>query len=268
MVFDDGAAGPGAPAGLYDEGYFSELIRVGAVEVPRHRRHLTLIEAFRRPGRLLEVGVGVGTFVRLARAHGWVVEGVDVSPFAAAYVRDTLGVPVFCGELTQAKLPAASYDAVNLRHVVEHVPDPVGFLAEVARLLKPTGIVCLSVPNFGSLQARLWGAEWHGLALPYHRIHLTRRTLRRLLETAGFGLLRLRTGEHTGQSWVLRGFNLLQRLRGRPPVPVGINPYGVDPRKGLFPWLVLRMEARCLEGLAVLGWGEELLAAAGPRRAQ
>lgn len=149
MIFEEGSAQ--APSELYDEAAFAGLIQAGEAELPRHRRHLTLIEAFQRPGRLLDVGVGVGTFLRLARERGWVVEGVDPSPYAAGFVRDTLGAPVHCGELTAAPLPAASYDAVNLRHVLKHFPDPVGFLTQVARLLKPTGIVCLSVPNFGLL---------------------------------------------------------------------------------------------------------------------
>lgn len=51
--------------------------------------------------------------------------------------------------------PDESFDIVISNHVIEHVKNPRGHVAEVARVLKPDGIAYLATPN------RLWPWEYH-----------------------------------------------------------------------------------------------------------
>lgn len=99
---------------------------------------------------VLDVGcnTGYGT-MRFAPVAGRVV-GVDVSPRAieAALERTSDGRPEFL-LTTGFELPFApgSFDLVTSFQVLEHVPDPRAFLRELARVLRPGGMVILATPN-------------------------------------------------------------------------------------------------------------------------
>lgn len=98
----------------------------------------------------LDVGcnTGYGT-IRFAPVAGRVV-GVDVSPRAidAARQRAPEGRPEFVQTSGfELPFPAASFDLVTSFQVLEHVPDPVKFLRELARVLRPGGTVILATPN-------------------------------------------------------------------------------------------------------------------------
>lgn len=99
---------------------------------------------------VLDVGcnTGYGTLRFVPVAHR--VVGVDVSPRAidAARQRAPDGRPEFV--LTggfQLPFPDRSFDLVTSFQVLEHVPDPVVFLGELARVTRPGGTVILATPN-------------------------------------------------------------------------------------------------------------------------
>jgi 2-polyprenyl-3-methyl-5-hydroxy-6-metoxy-1,4-benzoquinol methylase len=143
-----------------------------------------------KPGpanRLLDVGAAAGYFVEQARLAGWDAEGLEPSRWASAYAREQLRVPVGEGTLESAELAPASYDVVTFWEVIEHVPSPRDFLADVARVLKPGGTLFLSTPDSGSVVARLLGRRWLGWnKIPEHLFFFDRRSLIRLLDQAGF----------------------------------------------------------------------------------
>lgn len=135
-------------------------------------------------GRLLEAGCSAGYFLNAARLT-YDVAGVEPSSWARRIAAERLKLPVTAATLEEARFPEASFDAAALIDVIEHVADPKGLLAEVARLVKPGGIVYLVTPDIGSLSARLLGGRWWGLR-PAHVFYFSRATLRRLLEDSGF----------------------------------------------------------------------------------
>jgi SAM-dependent methyltransferase len=123
----------------------------------------------RRAGRALDVGCGTGSQMDAARRLGWQVYGVEPSPAAAETARRTLGLCVVTGTLEAAAYPDEHFDVVSLSHVLEHLPDPVGTLVEVARVLRPGGLCLLAVPNHRSLQALAFGSRWFPWEVPRHR---------------------------------------------------------------------------------------------------
>jgi 2-polyprenyl-3-methyl-5-hydroxy-6-metoxy-1,4-benzoquinol methylase len=99
---------------------------------------------------VLDVGcnTGYGTirFAPVARRVG----GVDVSPLAieAARERAIDGRPEFIQTSGfELPFPAATFDLVTSFQVLEHVPDATAFLRELARVLRPDGIMILATPN-------------------------------------------------------------------------------------------------------------------------
>jgi 2-polyprenyl-3-methyl-5-hydroxy-6-metoxy-1,4-benzoquinol methylase len=137
-----------------------------------------------RPGRVLDVGCGRGFLLDAFRRRGWTVEGTEMSEASSAHAREILGIPVRIGPLESLGLPAASFDAVTLWHVLEHVTTPGSMLAEIRRILKPGGVLLVSVPNFGSPEARITGPGWFHLDVPRHLVHFTPETLDAALRSA------------------------------------------------------------------------------------
>ena len=153
-----------------------------------------LLPRFVSGGSLLEVGCGAGMYLDLMRALGWSrVAGVDTSAVAAETVQTVLGLEAHCGPLEAIGFPAGAFDFVAASHTLEHVLDPISFLAEVHRILKGGGTMALVVPNLGSLGFRRYGAAWYHLDAPRHMSHFTCSSLQGAVERAGFRVRAIRT---------------------------------------------------------------------------
>jgi len=148
-----------------------------------------MITRRKRPGRILDVGCGVGHFLNGMKQRGWQAFGTEVSARAAAYARERFGLKVFVGQLEEAEFPAAYFDAITLWHVLEHLHDPLATLKEINRLLKNDGFLVFSIPNWHSVDARLFGKYWVGLDMPRHLFTFPRPALEELLAKAGFKIL-------------------------------------------------------------------------------
>ncbi len=139
----------------------------------------------RSPGRVLDIGCGRGDFLMACRSKGWEVTGVEQADAPVMELRRSLGLEVVATN-DIADLPDASFDAVTMWHVFEHMVHPRTMLGEVRRLLKPDGVFVAEVPNFGSWQAHMGPRQWFHLDVPRHLIHFERETLARMLEAEGF----------------------------------------------------------------------------------
>jgi SAM-dependent methyltransferase len=144
-----------------------------------------------RRGRALDVGCGNGRFLERLRHHGWDVAGVDTSPAAARAAREALGVDVRVGTLESASFEQGSFEFVHMSHVLEHLPDPLATLREVARLVAPGGRVYIETPNIDSLGFRWTGEFWFPLEAPRHLWLFSPRTLARALSSVGLSVSQL-----------------------------------------------------------------------------
>ena len=77
-------------------------------------------------------------------------------------------------------------------HVLEHLHDPRRALCEARRLLAPRGKLIVQVPNLGCWQYRVFGSRWNGLDVPRHLYNFRFEDLKRLLESCGFGVNRVK----------------------------------------------------------------------------
>ena len=142
-----------------------------------------------RGARLLDVGCGEGGFLEWARAAGWEPVGVEPDPAAVAAAQSR-GLTVHAGTVEALRSEASSFDVVTLSHVLEHVHDPRALLESIRNLLKPNGLLWLDTPNISSIGRRLFGPTWLGLDPPRHLVLFNHSTLRALLESLGFTVIR------------------------------------------------------------------------------
>jgi SAM-dependent methyltransferase len=136
----------------------------------------------------MDVGTGFGFFLSEMKKRGWEGTGVEISQRGLNYARDRLGVNVYPGPLEKAGLAEGHFDAVTGFYVVEHLPDPITFLRECHRILKPGGLILLRYPHTTPIKnlLRLLGIENRLYDLPAHLSDFSPETIQRLLERVGF----------------------------------------------------------------------------------
>ena len=89
-----------------------------------------------------------------------------------------------------------SYDVVMMHHSLEHVPDQIGTLAQVRRILAPGGTAIIRVPVIDSWAAEHFGQQWAHLDPPRHFFLHTRNSLRLAAERAGLTVREIRDDYH------------------------------------------------------------------------
>lgn len=146
---------------------------------------------YRGEGRFLDVGCGGGSYLHRLQQWGWDVYGVEPSSAGAAQAR-SLGLHVFQGELQEAGFAESFFDVVRLNHVLEHLTDPRRTLIEIRRILKPEGVVYISIPNTRSLNFWIFRENWYGLDAPRHAISYCPKALEFLCDASGFEIVRIR----------------------------------------------------------------------------
>lgn len=170
------------------EGVFADYVGQAPARRAAARRRLFTLRRLVPRGRLLDVGCAACFFLAEAQAH-YQVRGVELSAFSSRFAREQFGLDVVTGTLHDAAFDAASFDLVTLWDVIEHVPDPVAVLAEVARVLAPGGRVVLTTGDIGCAYAQARGADWHLMTPPFHLYFFSRATLARLAARAGLRVL-------------------------------------------------------------------------------
>jgi 2-polyprenyl-3-methyl-5-hydroxy-6-metoxy-1,4-benzoquinol methylase len=155
-----------------------------------YRRALTHAARNGGPGRVADLGGGVGYFAACAIEMGWDAYSIDVSEHAVQAAAVRIG-----NERSFLRAPeflTGTCDLVTLWCVVAHVPDPRAVLADALLLLKPGGRLVITTPNF-AFQA-MYAAVAARIGRPVdfvehdHFLHFTVDAMDRLL--AGVGLLR------------------------------------------------------------------------------
>ena len=147
---------------------------------------------FKPDGKVLEIGSSVGYLLRALVAAGFDAEGIEPSKYAAEYARER-GFKVIDGYFHGGIYPPDSFDVVILNHVLEHIPNPTELVGQVRDVLKDRGIVLVSLPNFGSIEAQLLKARWRFLMPHEHYLQFTPRTLSQFLRNNGFDVLQVKT---------------------------------------------------------------------------
>lgn len=138
-------------------------------------------------GQLLDVGSGVGAFVKEMQDHGWKSTGLEPDPDARQIAQKESGIALQESQQLY-ELPNEQFDAITLWHVLEHVHDLQGYFAAFSRLLKPGGVLLIAVPNYTSADAARYGEFWAAYDVPRHLYHFSPSSMKQLAQKHGFDI--------------------------------------------------------------------------------
>jgi len=153
---------------------------------------------FEPPGKVLDIGCGSGWFLASMRDEGWQAYGVEINEAAVKLGLQQAGLLITHGTLLDAGFPADFFDYVRLNHSFEHMSRPNETLREIFRILKPSGRVLFGVPNYASLNARIFGVYWRGWQVPVHAFNYSVNNFTNLLRRHGFQVATVRFTSDSG----------------------------------------------------------------------
>ncbi|EDY50539.1 class I SAM-dependent methyltransferase [Streptomyces clavuligerus] len=147
---DDGIGTPtsarsGYGAGLFDHRRRLEVQRLRALEAYNDPATQSVILARGvQPGwRCLELGGGAGSIARWLAAHSAPGEVVVTDLDTRLLPRGIPNLTVLRHDVVHDDFPAASFDLVHARALLEHLPKPTDVLAKMVRWTAPGGWVCV-----------------------------------------------------------------------------------------------------------------------------
>lgn len=176
----------------YDDYYRPDNIEKPSFLNRRLDEIMADFSSFRQSGRLLDIGCGGGEWLQAARRAGWQAQGLEVGAPVVEHLRSQ-GFEIFHGFLAAAAYPDEHFDMVLAIEILEHVPDAQAILSEVARILRPGGVLWATTPHGNGISARLLKKDWYCVAPPEHLQLFGKSGMHKMLCSAGFSQARVQT---------------------------------------------------------------------------
>ncbi len=200
-------------AGVVDEGYlsgdFSRTARNSLVPDKRkwkqsesmalsRWKYLDSVtgDALRRPGlRVIEVGCGLGSFLRLMKSSAGYVYGIEPDPSYAELGSTAYQLPIESSSYATSECEIEDADVVASFHVVEHVPQPVDMLEWMCNRVREGGTLYLECPAL----ERPFEGDFTRFFWSKHLQTFSVKTLGGIVESLGFKVLDARLHQHALQ---------------------------------------------------------------------
>jgi 2-polyprenyl-3-methyl-5-hydroxy-6-metoxy-1,4-benzoquinol methylase len=180
---------------VYASAEYQEIVRDLGIRSHEYRvarfgiERVGIMETHLRPRggqrvHYLDVGCSTGFVVEAARDRGWNATGIDLNPSAIEFGRSR-GLELRTVALEDAGFARASFDAISLFDVLEHLLAPLRTLRACIDLLAPGGILFVYVPNYDSASRLLMGSDAHFIWPTHHLNYYTPATIRDLMSRNG-----------------------------------------------------------------------------------
>lgn len=118
-----------------------------------YNNYYSLFEKHTKGRKILDIGSGPGDFLLCGKKRGWEVLGIEPSVAAWKYSKKRKLSVINNFFNYEAVKQQGSFDVINAAMVLEHVPNPISFIEDMKKLLKPNGLIAIYSPNdFNPLQ--------------------------------------------------------------------------------------------------------------------
>lgn len=164
----------------------------------RPRPLMRYLEGFiGQPGKVIDIGCGLGGAVLAFKLRGWEAHGVEPDPKLARIAQE-LGLDVRAEFFDESSFTDVAPNLIYTCHAFEHFTAPLDVARAARARLSDGGLLFVCVPTFR--HARTWAREWLNAS---HTFIFTDRTLGNLLFRAGFEQLAYRYHSAEGELWLV-----------------------------------------------------------------
>jgi SAM-dependent methyltransferase len=118
--------------------------------------------------RLLDFGCGDGWFLENCKSKNFDLIGYEPQPAHASRLSARLGIPVEANVEKLLSENGGQIDILTMNFVMEHLTDLNLVFAQARQLIRPGGLFYFSVPDFNSIERRIFGKKWHNIDAPRH----------------------------------------------------------------------------------------------------
>ena len=182
----------------YNDNYFrktkspiKEMIRSFTI----FRSRLNYIQKYCKHGRLMDVGTGPGDFLVQAKKRGYEAFGVEISSTGVKRARNKNKFQIYHWSITN-DIPDKLlnvFDVITAWDIIGHVDNPIKAIRNMHRMLRSHGMLFLSLPNPGSVDARILKKEWYIFYPERIFFYFSREGIKIVLNKNGFKVLEILT---------------------------------------------------------------------------
>lgn len=163
----------------------------GAKKIRRSRRRLVRLQKHVSGNRLIDVGCNLGYTVAAGLDLGMDAFGIDIDPHAIGLAQQAFGADRFAAITVEDFAKGGeTFDIVYSAETIEHTLDPDSFMAALATLLKPGGLLYLTTPDAGHFRVPGELSDWNEVDPPFHIFLMTKTALTLMLRRQGLSLVK------------------------------------------------------------------------------
>ena len=163
-----------------NKGLVNRLYRAVRNHTLKNKKNIIQSHTRLSTGRLLDVGAGTGAFAAYMKRAGWQVTSLEPDKLAREKAVILHGLDVQDASILFT-LKEDQYDAITLWHVLEHVHALHQYIDQLKKILKPSGLIFIAVPNFTSDDASRYKEFWAAYDTPRHLYHFSPSSMNKLL---------------------------------------------------------------------------------------
>lgn len=156
-----------------------------ASEQVQRRRFSSYVDAVKQhkpDGLWLDIGCGSGTLLTLAHGAGYSIEGIELSADRRSVAGEVTRAKIHDRPVEDLAFPDATFDVISLINVFSHLTAPRQTLAELARILKPSGVAVVATGELDVGIAESHVFRWN---LGDHLFFLGKGTMLRYAQRTG-----------------------------------------------------------------------------------
>ena len=151
------------------------------------KRRLVINEVGITKGTILDIGCGTGAFLNTMKEADWNITGLEPDTIARNKATEIYNIhPQESDKLFE--MTPASFNAITMWHVLEHVHELHAYIKQIEKLLAPGGKAFIAVPNYTSKDAAIYKEHWAAYDVPRHLYHFSPQSMEALLAQHGLKL--------------------------------------------------------------------------------
>jgi len=140
----------------YGECYINPFNETVKTNIAQNKTYRFIKSYLKESGKAFDIGCGNGKLLYLLKKNGWAVKGLELSSLLADSIQETLQIEVIVEDFLKYNPPNSGlYDVVIMRHVLEHLVDPLLAMRKINSFLNLGGHAILEFPNIEAFDLKV-----------------------------------------------------------------------------------------------------------------